>query len=69
MHDEPVIRIVRGSPTAEEVAALLGVLSLRRAEAPAPAGVSRWAGGARPVGRTWRPGPDAWRTSALPSPR
>jgi hypothetical protein len=54
------LKVVRGTPTAEEVAALVGVLLLRR-EAPRPApAVSRWARSAR-----WRSeisrGPAAWR--------
>src|SRR4051812_13715751 len=31
--DEPVLRVVRGTPTAEELAALVGVLFTRRAAA------------------------------------
>jgi len=61
VHDEPVIRILRGTPTAEEVAALLGVLALRRPPLPAPSGGSRWARSGRPGGGTWRPAPGAWR--------
>jgi hypothetical protein len=61
VHNAPIIRIVRGAPTAEEIAALLGVLSLRRAAPPASAEVSRWARSGRPGGGTWRPGPGAWR--------
>jgi len=65
--NEPVIRVTRGIPTAEELAALVGALLSRpiptAAAAPAP---SRWARSARPrlPGRT---GADAWRASALPA--
>lgn len=60
------IRIERGVPTAEELAALVGVLSLlsaARAEQAPP--VSRWARATRP-GYWSRPGKDAWRASGLP---
>jgi Acyl-CoA carboxylase epsilon subunit len=64
----PVLRVVRGVPTPEELAALVGVLAFGRAPAPVsgmtPA-TGRWRASALP--RTgWRPGPDAWRASALP---
>ncbi len=64
----PAFRVARGAPTAEELAALVGVLFSRRAEAPAPpAAPSRWRASALP-GASPRPGPDAWRASGL-SPR
>jgi hypothetical protein len=64
--DAPFLRIVRGTPTPEEVAALVGVLLSRR-----PAGVgqrpvtSRWRLSARPASGL-RPGRGAWKASALP---
>jgi len=64
--DQPVIRITRGTPTAEELAALVGVLLSRPVAVPAPvAAPSRWARSARPR-VAGRPGPGAWRASALP---
>jgi len=69
---EPVIRIERGTPTAEEVAALVGVLLLRRrgVSPPVPARVSRWwasgLAGGRSLRTGARPGPGAWRASGLP---
>jgi Acyl-CoA carboxylase epsilon subunit len=66
--DEP-LRVVRGNPTADEVAALVGVLLLGRpaaAEPAPPAGpVSRWRVSGRPT-LPLRPGPGAWRASARP---
>jgi hypothetical protein len=62
MSEPPKIRIVRGTPTAEELAALVGALLVRSGTptgaAPAP---SRWARSARPGTRT------GWRASALPT--
>lgn len=63
---EPWVRIVRGTPTAEELAALVGVLSSgSRPIAPVGPGPSRWRASALPNAGP-RPGPGAWRASALP---
>jgi hypothetical protein len=61
----PLLRIVRGNPTAEELAALIAIVASRSAVEPAPVPVrSLWA---RPVLRTALPhGPGAWRASSLP---
>lgn len=65
----PAFRVVRGTPTAEELAALVGVLFSRRAagsaEPPRPT-PSRWRASALP-NVPLRPSPGAWRASALPS--
>ncbi len=61
----PLLRVVRGEPTAEELAALIAVLSTRGAPAPAPPPArSPWG---RPVLRgSLHTGPGAWRSSSLP---
>ncbi|MGW4465652.1 acyl-CoA carboxylase epsilon subunit [Micromonospora sp. NPDC004704] len=70
---EPAFRVVRGTPTAEELAALVGALLLR----PRPAAPARrtarspWVrasqpGTVSPSGLPARPGVDAWRLSGLP---
>ena len=66
MQDDPLIRVVRGTPTAEEVAALVGALLTRAPgdEPPAPA-PSRWVASGRPTVPP-RPGPGAWVAAALP---
>ena len=65
MSDAPLMRVVRGTPTPEEVAALVAVLRTRP-DAVAPAEpLSHWARSARPSAGL-RPGPGAWRASALP---
>jgi hypothetical protein len=65
---EAVFRVVRGAPTAEELAAIVGVLWARRAAAAGAgpgAQPSRWRRSAAPVfGRIPRPGPGAWRAAA-----
>jgi hypothetical protein len=67
MSDDAMFRVVRGTPTAEELAAIVGVLWSRRqaaAGAPAPAPVSRWRASALPpAGRLPRPGVGAWRSA------
>ncbi|HEY0698610.1 MAG TPA: acyl-CoA carboxylase subunit epsilon [Micromonospora sp.] len=70
---EPVFRIVRGTPTAEELAALVGVILTRsRPVADTPqATASTWVRTARPgavsaAGLPARSGPQGWRESALP---
>ncbi|MFR9776944.1 acyl-CoA carboxylase subunit epsilon [Micromonospora sp. MS34] len=66
--EEPLFRIVRGVPTAEELAALVGaiVTRTRPAAAAAPTPVSQWARSARPAGAAIVAGPGAWRASGLP---
>jgi hypothetical protein len=63
MTEQPLIRIVRGTPTAEELAAVVGVLllgsSTPESSSPAP---SQWARSARPGTR-----PTTWAAAALPS--
>jgi hypothetical protein len=62
-------RVVRGVPTDEELAAIVGVLMLRTHAPADDAGAesSRWAASTRPTrGRLSRTGPGAWRASALP---
>ena len=66
----PLLRVVRGDATAEEIAALVAALLARTgdAEAPRPArSVSGfWADRSRLLRRPLSPGPGAWRGSALP---
>ena len=58
----PLLRVVRGEPTAEELAALV-VAAASRATPPVeePRAISRWADPARRLRTPVRPGPDAWR--------
>jgi len=65
---QPLLRVVRGAPTPEQLAALVVVVSSRAAVAAAAdrprAYRPLWAA---PVLRApLAPGPDAWRTSGLP---
>ena len=63
---KPVLRVVKGDLTPEELAALVAVVAARSAAgAPAkPKPRSEWGHPVRAVRGTHRPGPDAWRRSA-----
>jgi Acyl-CoA carboxylase epsilon subunit len=66
----PVLRIVRGDPTPEELAALVTVLAARAAASaaaePPAAPRSAWRDRSRYARTTLPHGPGAWRASALP---
>jgi acyl-CoA carboxylase epsilon subunit-like protein len=68
MAERPDLRVVRGTPTAEELAAIVGVLWSRAAAvvaAPPPLAASRWRASALPHPRGLpRPGRGAWSASA-----
>jgi hypothetical protein len=70
MTDEarPLLRVVRGAPTDEELAALTVVLTARAAGAPEKPAQPRseWRNRAALLRRPLYPGPGAWRASALP---
>jgi hypothetical protein len=67
---DPVLRIVKGDPTPEELAALLAVVAARSAAAPADSPTtdraSDWATYWRNHTRPFHPGPGRWRASAHP---
>jgi hypothetical protein len=65
----PVLRVIRGDATPEEIAAVVAVLLSRSGApdaAPAAPRPSAWADRSRLLRRPQFPGPDAWRRSALP---
>jgi len=67
----PVLEVVAGDPSAEELAALTVALSAVLATRGGPAGQPRrsasgWADRSRMMGAPPRPGPDAWRRSTRP---
>ncbi|QVQ51144.1 acyl-CoA carboxylase subunit epsilon [Spiractinospora alimapuensis] len=61
----PLLRVVRGAPTPEEIAALVAVLSARASSTPtgSPSPRSAWGRPAARVREPLRPGPGAWRAS------
>ena len=71
MSDDPLVRVVKGDPTPEELAALTVVVAARLAARPAeaesvPDQVRDWSSYWRAVHAPDRPGPNRWRASALP---
>ena len=66
----PLLRVVRGEPTAEELAALVAVLAAKAGAAGAPEPprrLSAWTDRSLLVRRPVAHGPGAWRASAFPS--
>jgi Acyl-CoA carboxylase epsilon subunit len=66
--DEPLFRVVKGSPTEEELAALVTVFTLRQG-AGTPGSSPRqsgWSAYWRSVRAPVQPGPGAWRMSGRP---
>jgi hypothetical protein len=69
MSERPVLTVIHGDPTREELAAVVVVLTGRASQAaPAAAGrpPSQWAARARQLRPQLTAGPGAWRASALP---
>ena len=66
---QPLLRVLRGEPTLEELAALVAVLGACTANAapPAPQVRSAWNDPARLVRRPVTPGPGGWPASARPA--
>jgi Acyl-CoA carboxylase epsilon subunit len=66
----PVLRVIRGDATPEEVAAVVAALLARAAASDEPPSArpapSAWADPARLLRRPVHAAPDAWRRSALP---
>jgi hypothetical protein len=67
--ETPLLRIVKGDPTPEEVAALVSVVSAMAAGAAEAAGARKkprpeWGAPHRQVRGTHRHGPGAWRARA-----
>jgi acyl-CoA carboxylase epsilon subunit len=66
---EPILRVVKGEPTPEELAALVAVVAARSAATAVPTatdGASNWATYWRNARQPFRPGPGRWRASAHP---
>ena len=68
MSDAPVLRIVKGDATPEEIAALVAVIaSMSGGVAPTrPMSRSTWADPARRMRTTLPHGHGAWRASGMP---
>jgi len=62
----PLLRVVSGDPSAEELAALVAVLSTRSTAPADPPRRSTWNDPSRLVRPPHTHGPGRWRESALP---
>ena len=66
--EQPLLRVVRGEPTAEELAALVAVVTARAtASRPETTPVSVWTDRSRLVRSCPAAGPGAWRASGWPA--
>jgi hypothetical protein len=63
---EPLLRIVSGRPTPDEVAVVVAVLTTRGGATAEQPEFSLWARHSRMVRPALRPGFGAWRASAMP---
>ena len=64
---DPLLRVVSGSPTPDELAIVVAVLSTRgRAAAEEQPQFSLWARKSRQTRPSLRPGFGAWRASVMP---
>jgi hypothetical protein len=61
--ERPLLRVLSGQPTVEELAALTAVVASLAAAKPRrrPAPVGAWASSADAMRQYLRPGPGAWR--------
>ncbi len=65
--DRPVLRVVRGEPTAEELAVVTALVTARGSAGAGDDGRTerrgRWNDPAARVRRYWRPGPGGWQAA------
>jgi hypothetical protein len=65
--ERPLLRVVKGDPSADELAALVAVVASLGGPAPAPPRrTPEWNAARRLQRVVHRPGPGAWRASSLP---
>lgn len=66
-NEQPILKVVQGNPTEEELAAVIALFAARPAAAAAPRRqFSLWARRSRFTRPIQRPGYGAWRGSMLP---
>jgi hypothetical protein len=67
---QPLLRVVKGTPDDHELAALTAVVAGLASATPTeakPPRRSEWANPSRRVRKPLQPGPGAWRASAFPT--
>jgi len=62
----PLLKVVAGSPTPDELAVVIAVLSTRRTARDETPAFSLWARKSRNIRPAQRPGFGAWRASMMP---
>lgn len=62
----PVLRVISGNPTDEELALILAIVALSNEAPAAPKGLNGWSDRTRDLLKTPRPSATAWRSSVLP---
>ncbi|MDO8732840.1 MAG: acyl-CoA carboxylase subunit epsilon [Actinomycetota bacterium] len=62
----PVLRVISGNPTEEELAAILAIVSSLTPDATPPHHFSFWNDLSRGIHSTPRPSATAWRASTMP---
>lgn len=62
----PILRVISGNPTEEELAAILAIVAGATPEPEPPTRVSLWNDLSRGIHSTPRPSPTAWRASTMP---
>jgi len=63
----PVLRVISGNPSAEELATIIAIVSARgAARATKPQTLSLWSRRSRNIRPAQRPGFGAWRASMMP---
>lgn len=64
---DPLLRVIKGSPTDEEIAALVAVVtSLGRTASRPEVKPSEWAAPHRALRVAYSHGPEGWRSAGLP---
>jgi hypothetical protein len=61
----PMMRVITGNPSAEELAAILAIVASVVQPEDAPKGLSHWNDHSRGLIRTLRPSASAWRASTM----
>lgn len=62
----PVLRVISGNPTDEELALILAIVASSNEAPAAPKGLNGWSDRTRDLLKTPRPSATAWRSSVLP---
>jgi len=62
----PILRVISGNPTDEELAAILAIVASATPDEQPPRRISLWNDFSRGIHSTPRPSATAWRASMMP---